>query len=249
MPRDRAPTASHPPPFLRHPPPFLRDPPPFLCDTPPYLSHTPPFLPHAPPSGNRPAFLPDNPLNLRRTDRISLMDKHTPHWDAVMDAIVWDKLEELPGFLQTVPDFPQGRDDFIHRHWIRNAIDSGSPETVRWMLENGADVNYKDDEGLPALIAALDRDGDDRYEVLAMLIEFGADVNVQSENVQATNDWTPAHLAAIKNDVTALKLLHEAGANLSLRTRIDRYETPLEEARRRGGSEDAVAYLESLGLS
>ena len=166
-----------------------------------------------------------------------------------MDAIVWDKLDSLSGFLGTVPDFPKGRDDFIQRYWIRNAIDSGSPETVRWMLENGAPVNYEDDEGYPALIAALDSDRDDRYEVMKILIEFGADVNVHREGVQAVNDWTPGHLAAIRNDVVALKLLHKAGADFTLRTRIDRYETPLEEARTRGGAEDAVAFLESLGLS
>ena len=171
------------------------------------------------------------------------MGKDTAIYDAVMDAIVWDKVELLPGFMKTVPGFPEGQDDFIQRHWIRNAIDSGSPETVRWMLENGAPANYKDAEGYPALLAAMDREDGYRYEKMKVLIEFGSDVNAQG-----TNDWTPAHVAAINNDVRALQMLHDAGADFNIRTRIDSYETPLEEARSRGDAEDAVAFLESLSL-
>ncbi len=37
----------------------------------------------------------------------------------------------------------------------------------------------------------------------------------------------------------------DAGADFSIRTRIDEYATPLEEARILGGSADAVGYLES----
>jgi len=171
------------------------------------------------------------------------MGKDTAIYDSVMDAIVRDKIVLLPGFVETVPGFPVGQDDFIHRYWIRNAIDSGSPATVRWMLEHGAPVNYKDAEGYTSLIAAIYRDGDDRYDVMKTLIEFGADVNAQG-----TNDWTPAHLAVRRNDVRALRILHEACADFTVRTRIDTYETPLEEGLRWGDVPEAVAYLESLGL-
>lgn len=60
--------------------------------------------------------------------------------------------------------------------------------------------------------------------------------------------YAPAHLAAVRNDVEALKILRENGADFSIRTPVDDCYTPLEEARslneQRAG--DAIRYLETL---
>jgi hypothetical protein len=53
-------------------------------------------------------------------------------------------------------------------------------------------------------------------------------------------------MAAAWNDVAALRILHKAGADFSLRTRIDEYATPLEEAMLLGNAPEAVAYLQSI---
>ena len=53
-------------------------------------------------------------------------------------------------------------------------------------------------------------------------------------------------MAAAWNDVETLRILYEAGADFSIRTRIDAYATPLEEAMILGRSAEAVAYLKSV---
>ena len=57
------------------------------------------------------------------------------------------------------------------------------------------------------------------------LLRGGADVNQKG-----INDWTPLHHAGTQNDLEALKLFKEYGADFTIRTRIDEYATPYEEA-------------------
>jgi ankyrin repeat protein len=64
-------------------------------------------------------------------------------------------------------------------------------------------------------------------------------------NRKGINDWTPAHMAAARDDVEALRLLVRYGADLTIRTDIDDYSTPLEEARSMGKL-NAASYLESV---
>ena len=145
----------------------------------------------------------------------------------------------------SMPDFPKGLDGFLHRHWITNAIDCGSRTSVEWMLTKGVDISFRDDEGCTVLHSALDRELPDKYEVLELLLKHGAPVNARG-----LNDWTPAHMAAARDDVKALRLLVRYGADLSIRTRIDNFATPLEEARslNKDGiaiTERAIAFLEA----
>lgn len=136
------------------------------------------------------------------------------------DLMLLTELEQLLG------GFPNGVDDFIGRRWIINAIGHGSQATIAWMLSRQVDLAFRDEEGYTPLHAALERDSADKYSVLEMLLEQGALVNAHG-----INDWTPSHMAAAREDIEALKLLIRFGADLSIRTRIDDYATPLEEAR------------------
>jgi len=148
------------------------------------------------------------------------------------------KLEELS---QLDENFPDGKDGFINRCWIRNAVDCGHIETIKWMLGKKVDLNREDEEGFPALFRALCR-VDKRYEILEILLSSGA-----NPNIQGSIGWTPAHKAAFDNDVEALKILVKHGAEVL--ARIDNYTTPLEEARRSGRTReynDAISYLETL---
>jgi ankyrin repeat protein len=148
------------------------------------------------------------------------------------------KLEELAAVLAT---FPEGVDSFVGRRWIINAIDDGARSTVEWMLEKGADLVFRDEEGYTPVLAVIDSKRADRYELLELLLRAGAPVNLKG-----INDWTPAHLAAVRDDVEALRILVAHGADLSIRTDIDDFATPLEEART-SGSRNAVAFL--LGVA
>ncbi len=159
-------------------------------------------------------------------------------YDDIMEPIAAGDITALEEIAEIVDDFPTGKDDFLGRHWIINAIDCGTAEVVAWMLLKGAPVVFRDDEGFTVLHSAIDREQPDRIEIVSMLLEAGADVNAHG-----INDWTPAHHAAARNDVETLKVLVRAGADLAVRTRIDGYATPLEEAENLGISSDAVAYL------
>jgi ankyrin repeat protein len=146
----------------------------------------------------------------------------------------WEALAtELPGF-------PDGVDDLLGRKWIMNALGSGSAASVQWMLRKGVALDFRDEEGYTPVHAAIERRAADRYELLEQLLQAGAPVNLKG-----INDWTPAHLAAARDDVEALRILIRHGADLSLKTDIDDYATPLEEARHLGRT-NAVRYLEAL---
>lgn len=146
----------------------------------------------------------------------------------------WQELEQL------VDGFPDGIDAFIGRRWITNAVDCGSVASVRWILTRNVDLRFQDGEGYTVLHSALDRKGPERYELLEVLLNAGAEVNAKG-----INDWTPAHMAAVREDVDALRQLMKYGADLAIRTNIDSYATPLEEARRRLGKSKTVEFLES----
>ena len=66
-------------------------------------------------------------------------------------------------------------------------------------------------------------------EVLRLLLAFGAD-----PNQRGLNDYTPLHMAVDVRDLIAIQILLDAGADPSLRTRIDDCDTPEEMARAAG---------------
>jgi ankyrin repeat protein len=136
--------------------------------------------------------------------------------------------------------FPHGTDAIVQRRWIINAAGGGSKSCVAWMIAKGVDLDFCDDEGYTPVHAVLERTDADRNPILELLLDGGAPINRKG-----VNDWTPAHMAAARDDVEALRILVRHGADLSIRTAIDDYATPVEEARHLGMT-NAVKYLESV---
>ena len=161
-------------------------------------------------------------------------------YDHIFERIQHGSIEDLERIALTTESFPSGKDDFIGRYWITNAIDCGSLESIRWMLSKKVPLDFRDDEGNTPLLSAIDREKPDKYVVLEILIKSGAPINEQG-----VNDWTPLHMAATRNDIKALKILVEHGADLTIKTDIDDCATPLEEARN-SGCMKAVRFLEKL---
>ena len=153
-------------------------------------------------------------------------------------------VKDLEELANREDDFPQGKDLLVMRRWITNAIDCGSKEAIEWILQKEVEVVFRDDEGYTVVHSALEREQNDKYEIIELLLKYGANVNLKG-----INDWTPAHMAAARNDVTALKILIEYGADLTIRTDIDDYATPLEEARMlhslKFNCSDAILFLEN----
>lgn len=114
---------------------------------------------------------------------------------------------------------------------------------IRTLLELGADPNPKDHIGFPPLIAALScsrsRPGSPARpevpEILRLLLSFGAD-----PNQRGVNDYTPLHMAVAERNADAVEILLQAGADATLRTRIDECETPREMAEAAGLQEIAA---------
>ena len=108
---------------------------------------------------------------------------------------------------------------------------------IRTLLEIGADPNPADHAGFPPLIAALScsrpRPGapgrPDVLEILKLLLAFKSD-----PYQRGINDYTPLHMAVSENNLPAVDLLLQAGADPRLRTRIDDCETPREMAEKAG---------------
>lgn len=148
--------------------------------------------------------------------------------------IAWKKLAKQ------VNNFPNGCDEFIGRRWITNVIDCGSLKAVRWMLAQKIDLQFVDDEGYSVLHSCIDRTLSNKYNILQLLIDYKADINIGTRAKKlAVNGWSPLHLAAVRKDIKAVRLLLKNGANTHLKTCIDDYHTAEQEARKYGHSEIA----------
>lgn len=147
------------------------------------------------------------------------------------------KLEELSALID---GFPDGVDSWLGRRWILHAIDAGDTASIEWMLSKGVDLAFRDNEGYTPVLVAIESRRADRLNLLERLLRAGAPVNLKG-----VNDWTPAHMAAARDDIEALQVLIAHGADLSIRTEIDDYATPLEEARMLGRLK-AAAFLETM---
>jgi len=107
---------------------------------------------------------------------------------------------------------------------IHEAVRNGETETVKRLIENGADVNARDyQHETPLHIAS----GRGNTEIAQLLIDKGADVNAQDDK-QAT----PLHVAAHNGNIEVAEILIKNDANVNARDY--QHETPLHIAVRKG---------------
>lgn len=160
----------------------------------------------------------------------------------IHDAYKRGDVEALKTLHGNPPDFPNSRGPLgVGEIILEYAIYHSPLSFIRELLELGADPNYGDHAGFPSLIAALSSaDRPDMYEILELLLSFGADVGQRGHN-----DYTPLHYAAGMQDIRAMELLLSHGADLDARTHIDDYATPLEEAEILG-LDEAAAFLRKV---
>ncbi|MBM7558121.1 ankyrin repeat domain-containing protein [Halanaerobacter jeridensis] len=87
------------------------------------------------------------------------------------------------------------------------SIDKERPEVVEILIEEGADVNVRTDDGRTALMKAI---GENNSEIVKVLIKGGANVNAKDNNGQ-----TALMKAVNKRNKYVVKMLIENGANVN----------------------------------
>lgn len=149
-------------------------------------------------------------------------------------------LGDLPGLLNAPMPAELGLGDSV----LEYAIYWSPVPFVAELIDAGADPNYADDAGFPALIAALSSGRPETLELMTMLIAAGADLNARG-----FNDWTPLHLAVAYRHLPGVELLLAHGADARLATRIDECTTPLEDAEAKGYGEIAELVRRNLSAT
>lgn len=129
----------------------------------------------------------------------------------------------------------------LSEHILEYAVYWSPLPFIEALIRLGAQVDYRDDGGFPALMAALSSDRPDRFALIDLLLDHGANLHAHG-----FNDWTPLHHAVWLKDLEAVRLLLARGADASIRTRIDDQTTPLEDAEALGLDAAAAAMREAM---
>jgi uncharacterized protein len=120
---------------------------------------------------------------------------------------------------------------------VADAAMRGNRDAVRTLLQQGADVNGAQGDGMSALHWAADR-GD--AELTTMLVYGGANTGA----VTRIGQYTPLHLAARSGNVDAVRALLTAGASVDARTSTTGV-TPLHLAATAGSTPVVTALLDA----
>lgn len=117
-------------------------------------------------------------------------------------------------------DFPDGLSnrEYCAEHWIIHAVDSAPIEYVKWIMSKGVNLHFIELDSYSPLHSCIDREYSDKYEILHLLIDNGADINIGTQVEQmGFNGWSPLHMAAARNELEAVKILLDNGADPSLK--------------------------------
>ena len=98
---------------------------------------------------------------------------------------------------------------YAEKHSGSEAEYSKHLQVIKFLLDNGADVNFRDRFGMPILVyAAMDHN----LKAVELLLEKGADVNIKNDLGQ-----TALMFAARKGGLDIVKLLVEKGADVKIK--------------------------------
>lgn len=111
----------------------------------------------------------------------------------------------------------------------------GRLQTVKILLEYGAEINAKTQEGATALYYAAQ---ENQKEILQLLLEKGADINSQR-----SYGYAPLHVSALNGLVDICKILIENGADINIRSHNN--STPLYVATEHNKKETVEVLMEN----
>ena len=88
-------------------------------------------------------------------------------------------------------------------------------QVAEFLLEHSGGVDDRDERQQTALYKAIDRPGKVVLEAVRFLVDHGADVNVQRDDL-----WTPLHLAVNIGELSVARILLEHKADVNLRNDV-----------------------------
>jgi len=136
---------------------------------------------------------------------------------------------KTPKVIPIDPQLTQELIEEMNKNWREVDISK-----LQDLIERGADVRAKDDDGWTPLHWASWKDN---VEIAELLIEKGADLEAKDNSGR-----TPLHWAAERNYIEIAKLLLERGADVEAKDKWG--ETPLHEASRNNAIEAAKLLIE-----
>ena len=116
------------------------------------------------------------------------------------------------------------------------------PDVARLLLEHGADINTRDNDGRTPLHVAAERTSSERVGVVRVLLEHGANVGARDNRAS-----TPLHIAAEDGRVEVVRMLLEHGANVDAED--DQGKTPLHAGAAEDGKVEVVRMLLEHGAN
>ena len=126
---------------------------------------------------------------------------------------------------------------------LHQAAYYNEPEVAELLIERGAGVNAKSPANwTPLHFALLEKEGEDRGELVTMLIQRGADIRAKT----LIASWTPLHIAVGLNEPRIVKGLIESGADVNAQTLIGGW-TPAYLARQLRKRLEIVEAIEAAG--
>lgn len=137
---------------------------------------------------------------------LNLIERKSDTFFRAEFAIRMDRLHKLDVILKCNPWITQYRD---RGTLLDVAVLEGNVNSVKMLLEAGADPNQRTGKPAPLITAISYRD----KETAKLLIQHGADVN-KSEYSKDFKGETPAMVAAIHGDMALFIMLVESGADL-----------------------------------
>ena len=166
------------------------------------------------------------------------MTQHDADNTWTVDALTRGDTDAIRARVFEDPSYVHER-DYLNDTPLLSVIAFDDHDLVRFLIEHGADPNVEVDDGYTCLLTAIESEAAESVQVVAELIEAGADIHARG-----INGWTPLHMAANRGHVEKARLLIDAGADVNCRTEIDALETPLMEAASRGQPGTARLLLE-----
>ena len=165
---------------------------------------------------------------------LGLTSRNYDHYTALHWAAQEGKVENVKCLIDCGPKNLMNKESRYRDVALGVAASYGQPKVLKALIEYGADVNRKNDDGTTVLFNAA---SSGNAEAVNVLIEAGADVNVQ-----ANDGDTPLHVAAHFGRAEAVKILIDHGAAVNVKNKHNKI--PLHEAVFTGSAKAVIALIE-----